>query len=58
VGTTKRSQKVKIILKKKIPKNIIFLSIFEALIHSMWTGDEKVMVNLNFSGNLNNFLKK
>jgi len=33
----------------------MFLSIREALIHSIWARDEKVMDNLSFSGN---YLKK
>jgi len=45
VGNTKKSQKVKIIFS---PYNIIFLSTCEALIHSTWTSNEKVMDNLVF----------
>jgi len=36
----------------------MFLSIREALIHSIWTRDEKVLDNLSFSGNLCIFKKK
>ncbi len=44
----KETQKVKIIFFKFLFQNFIFFKICEALIHSIWTCDEKVMVTLGF----------
>jgi len=43
--------------KKKLWKNKLKMFTFEALIHFVWTSDEKVVENLSFLGNLSIFLK-
>jgi len=46
VGNTQKSQKVKI--KLFFPNILIFLFPCKAMIHSIWTSDEKVIDNFVF----------
>jgi len=48
-GNIEKSQKVKINFLKFFSSKTIFLSTYEASIHSIQTSNEKVMDNLSFS---------